>query len=117
MGGYVVTAGYVTVETAVPGGRAEVDVPRGAALPDDVPAEQRDLLLRRHAIAPALAGPVSAPPAVDDAPPPGSPPPRRGSRSGTTAWLAYAHTHSVAVPDGYGRDQIIELLHSMGIPT
>lgn len=39
MAAYVVTAGYVTVETAVPGGRASIDIPRGAILPDDVPAE------------------------------------------------------------------------------
>lgn len=39
------TAGYVTVETAVPGGRARVDVHRGALLPDDVPAEDVDRCL------------------------------------------------------------------------
>lgn len=43
--GYVVTAGYVTVETAVPGGRARIDIPAGRPLPDDVPAEDVDRLL------------------------------------------------------------------------
>jgi hypothetical protein len=37
-----VTAGYVTVETAVAGGRANVDVPRGSLLPPDVPQAQID---------------------------------------------------------------------------
>ena len=51
MASYVVTAGYVTVQTAVSGGRAAVDIPRGATLPDDVPAEQRETLLARGDIA------------------------------------------------------------------
>lgn len=42
---FVVTAGYVTVITAVPGGRAHVDIPRGAALPADVPQEDVARLL------------------------------------------------------------------------
>jgi len=43
---HIVTAGYVTVETAVPGGRAHVDVPGGANLPADVPVEEVEALLR-----------------------------------------------------------------------
>jgi hypothetical protein len=43
---YIVTAGYVTVETAVAGGRARIDVPRGAELPSDVPAEEVESLAR-----------------------------------------------------------------------
>lgn len=50
MSGYVVVAGYVTVETAVGTGRAHVDVPAGADLPGDVPAEQVQALLARGAI-------------------------------------------------------------------
>lgn len=50
--GYIVTAGYVTVQTAVPGGRAWIDIPRGSALPDDVPDEERDRLLALGHIAP-----------------------------------------------------------------
>jgi hypothetical protein len=42
---YLVTIGYVTVETAIPGGRALRDVRRDATLPDDVPAEQVQRLL------------------------------------------------------------------------
>lgn len=42
---HVVTAGYVTVITAVEGGRAYVDIPRGAALPADVPQEDVARLL------------------------------------------------------------------------
>lgn len=44
---YVVTAGFVTAETAVQGGRAAVDIRRGAVLPADVPAETVRLLLAR----------------------------------------------------------------------
>ena len=43
--GYVVTAGYVTVETAVPGGRARIDIPAGQPLPGDVAAEDAERLL------------------------------------------------------------------------
>lgn len=50
MAGYVVGAGYVTVETAVPGGRARVDIPAGELLPDDVSAEDVELLLARGQI-------------------------------------------------------------------
>lgn len=113
MDGYVVTAGYVSVETAVPGGRAEIDLPRGAALPDDVPAEQRDRLLRAGAIAAVDGGADEA----EELPPPGSPPPRRGAGSSTEAWLAYAHTHSIPIADGCGRDHIIALLAAEGIPV
>jgi hypothetical protein len=42
---YIVTAGYVTVPTAVPGGRAWVDIPRGAEVPGDVPDEDIQRLL------------------------------------------------------------------------
>jgi hypothetical protein len=53
MGGYVVVAGYVTVPTNV-GGKsiAEIDIPRGAVLPDDVPADLVAVLVDR---APAVA--------------------------------------------------------------
>lgn len=50
----IVRAGYVTVETAVPGGRAHIDIPAGQVLPDDVPAEQREQLLARGDVFPAL---------------------------------------------------------------
>jgi len=45
---YRVTAGYVTVETKINerGSRAQVDIPRGADLPGDVPREQVETLLR-----------------------------------------------------------------------
>jgi hypothetical protein len=47
MNAYVVTAGYVTVEAALPGGgRALRDFPRGAVLPADVPSEQIEHELR-----------------------------------------------------------------------
>src|SRR5436190_1669421 len=58
---FKVTAGYVTVTTAVEGGgRASVDIPRGAALPDDVPAEQREALLVRGDIEETAADEVPA---------------------------------------------------------
>lgn len=49
---YRVTAGYVTVETKIndKGARAQIDIPRGADLPADVPQEQVDTLLRRGRI-------------------------------------------------------------------
>lgn len=43
---YLVTAAYVTVETDVGPGRARVDIPHGALLPADVPAEDRERALR-----------------------------------------------------------------------
>ncbi len=50
---YVVTAGYVTVETERPGGgRALVDIKRGEILPADVPQEQIDTELRLCTIEP-----------------------------------------------------------------
>lgn len=43
---YRVLAGYVSAETKVEsGGRAAIDIPRGAVLPDDVPAEQVERFL------------------------------------------------------------------------
>lgn len=50
MGGYQVTAGYVTVQTSVGAGRAHIDIRRGAALPADVDEETVAALLRRGAI-------------------------------------------------------------------
>lgn len=48
---YVVTAGYVTVETELPGGRrAHVDVRRGETLPADVPQAQIDWELKLNTI-------------------------------------------------------------------
>lgn len=64
MGGLRVVAGYVTVETAVPGGRARIDVPRGAMLPEDVPAEDRD-----RALAAGDVEPVDDEPAEELLPP------------------------------------------------
>lgn len=54
--GYIVTAGYATVETAVPGGRARVDIPRGERLPDDVPREDIERCLATGAVSAELAG-------------------------------------------------------------
>lgn len=83
MDAFVVAAGYVTVETAVPGGRANVDLPRGAVVPDDVPPEQVAALLARGDITPTsppvdfpavveIAGePVTVTPVDDAAVPPG----------------------------------------------
>ncbi len=47
---YIVTAGYATVETAVPGGRARVDIPRGERLPGDVPREDVERCLAAGAV-------------------------------------------------------------------
>lgn len=60
---YVVTAGYVTVETAVPGGRARVDIRRGQPLPDDVPAEDLHRVLAAGQAEPADPAPAPAVPA------------------------------------------------------
>lgn len=64
MARYVVTAGYVTVETALPsGGRAAIDVPRGQLLPADVPQAQIDWELRLRTIEP-VAEPKAKPTAI-----------------------------------------------------
>lgn len=91
MTAYVVTAGYVTVETERPGGgRAAVDIPRGQTLPADVPAEQIEWELRLRTIEPVgepkpakVPAPNVEPPAdVDPDPlPPGM------SVSATQMWV------------------------------
>lgn len=74
MARYVVTAGYVTVETELPGGgRAHVDIPRGQILPADVPQEQVEHELRLHtieAVAVAVATATVVADSGDDVPPP-----------------------------------------------
>jgi hypothetical protein len=107
---YVVVAGYVTVETAVPGGRANVDIPRGRHLPDDVPAEQVETELR-------LGRVEEQPEPPDPAADPTEPPPQRGRGSGLGAWTAYAHAWGVAVPAEWTRDKVIEELAGRGIPV
>lgn len=49
--GYEVTAGFVTVTTAVSGGRAAVDVAKGQLLPADVPDAEVQTLLDRGDVA------------------------------------------------------------------
>lgn len=66
--GHIVTAGYVTVETAVPGGRAQVDIPRGHTLPDDVPAEQVSRLVELGDIAAFAVERVDEEPEVEGGP-------------------------------------------------
>lgn len=61
MGGYQVTAGYVTVQTSVGAGRAYIDVLRGAVLPADVDDETIAVLLQSGAI---VADSVDDPDAV-----------------------------------------------------
>lgn len=63
---YIVTAGYVTVETSVPGGRARIDIPRGAPLPGDVPAQDIERLLGLGHIAAAASESEPDPDAVPD---------------------------------------------------
>lgn len=60
----VVLAGYVTVETAVPGGRAWVDIPHGELVPADVPYELLAQLRSTGHI-----GPADTPAAAPAAPP------------------------------------------------
>lgn len=66
MAAYVVTAGYVTVETSVSGGRARIDIPRGAPLPDDVPAEDVERLVGLGHVAVVGSVPESDPDAIPD---------------------------------------------------
>lgn len=70
--GYVVTAGYVTVPTAVEGGVAHVDIPHGADLPADVPAETARALLARGDVAESRGGEEPGEPVDPDAVPDGS---------------------------------------------
>ncbi len=90
MTAYVVTAGYVTVETERPGGgRAAIDVPRGQILPADVSQEQITWELRLGTIEPVskpkakIPAPAAEPePETDPDPlPPGM------SVSATQAWV------------------------------
>lgn len=111
MDAYVVTAGYVTVTTAVPGGRAMRDIQLGDLLPDDVPQEQVDTLLARGAVARVEE---ELPPASE---PPAGPPPKAGKGSGMDAWTAYAHSYGVPVPDGMKRDELVNALAQRGIAT
>lgn len=70
---YIVTAPYVTAETAVSGSsRARVDIPRGAALPAEVPPADRDALLTLGHIQAQAEVVVPADPEPDD-PEPGDP--------------------------------------------
>ena len=110
---YVVTAGYVTVETAVPGGRASIDIPRGAMLPDDVPDEQVRVALRLGLIAPlSEPSPEPGPVAAQEV---GGPPPKGGAGSGLDAWAAYARANGATPPAGATRDQIQAVLRDAGI--
>lgn len=112
MAAYVVVAGYVTVETAVPGGRASVDIPRGVVLPGDVPAEQVTAELRAGRITPLAVVSESA-----GTPAELMPPPRHGKGSGKDAWAAYAAGLGCEVPEGATRDQVIEALAAAGVPV
>lgn len=118
---YRVTAGYVTVETAVPGGRAAVDIPRGDVLPADVPDERVRTLIDLGQVASAEQSPPHDPPTETgpelSAGPPSGPPPRRGAGSGLEPWTAYANGYGIAVPEGYGRDQVRDMLAEHGIPV
>jgi hypothetical protein len=66
--GYRVVAAFVTATTAVTGGRAAVDLPRGMVLPGDVPEEELRRLLSDGAVE-AVAAPVAAASAVDEVEP------------------------------------------------
>lgn len=91
MGSYVVTAGYVTVETELPGGgRANVDVQRGKVLPADVPQAQVETELRLGTIEEIRAtAPATPEPEVADGPPPLPAPvvPPGMSVSATEEWV------------------------------
>ena len=101
---YTVTVGYVTVETAVPGGRAAIDIPRGATLPTDVPDEQVANLLALGHIADADAA------VEDDIEANPFRPPTSGRGSGRDAWASYAALLGFEVDDDMSRDDIIAAL-------
>jgi hypothetical protein len=54
--GWRVTAAFVTATTQVDGGRAAVDILRGAVLPGDVPVEEMQRFLDAGAVEPDGAG-------------------------------------------------------------
>lgn len=85
---YQVTAGYVTVPTAVDGGVAHVDIPRGEQLPADVPADHVQVLLDRGHIAPVdEAG--EEPVEVEEPPPGGDQEPvPDGTAAQVLEWVA-----------------------------
>jgi hypothetical protein len=90
MAAYVVTAGYVTVETERSGGgRAAIDVPRGQLLPADVPQEQIDWELRLRTIEPVADVKTATPlaPATEVQPEDPDPLPPGMSVAATQAWV------------------------------
>ena len=115
MTAYVVTAGYVTVETERPGGgRAAVDIPRGQTLPADVPQAQIEWELKLRTIEAVSPTKVQEkPPLVVDEMPSGM------SVSATLtwvggnsarAWLALTAEQSATLPRATLIDRLGKLL-------
>jgi hypothetical protein len=99
---YVVTAGFVSAETQVTkaGGRAVLDFPRGAVLPDDVPDEQLQGFLRG-----GLVEDVDGAPEPEPEPEP-EPDEVDLSELDKDALLAYADEHKLAVDKRLGEDKL-----------
>lgn len=90
MTSYVVTAVFVTAETNVGPGRAQVDFPRGADLPGDVPKEQIDRLLGLGLIVDEADYVKPAPPVIEPEPSEVPRPPQNAPKSD---WVTYAVGH------------------------
>ncbi|WP_326565082.1 hypothetical protein VSH64_24890 [Amycolatopsis rhabdoformis] len=111
---YRVTAGRVSAETQVTeaGGRATVDHYRGAVLPDDVPDEQLQHLLRLGHIEDADGEPEPELAEVLDAEPSGDVQPDDEddqadlSAMDKDALLAYADEHGLTVDKRLGVDNL-----------
>ncbi len=86
-GPYVVTTGHVTAETAVGSGRAVIDFFRGYVLPDDVPVERIETLLRLGHIAKVEPAPIVEPADEPDEPVDPDALPAGMSVPGTLAWV------------------------------
>lgn len=103
-----VVAGYVTVETAVPGGRARVDVARGCVLPGDVPDDETAALVAAGLVVPAPMDP----PGTGEGDAGGSGAEGRPARSARKhEWLAYARAVDPDT-DGLGdltKEELIDL--------
>ncbi|WP_156925883.1 hypothetical protein [Glycomyces arizonensis] len=84
---YEVQRGYVTAETRIGPGRASVDFPAGARLPEDIPAEELATLARSGAVVW-----VDGSSAVESAPvDPSKRPAKSAPRAPWVAWAVHVH--------------------------
>lgn len=64
-----------------------------------------------------VASQINAPGVFEDDKPGSGPPPRAGAGSGRDAWVSYAESVGVTVPDGASRDEIVQAVQDAGSPV